>query len=312
MVDLCTGLEDNKSISEFEISECSLKNAEIESLAPFIRKNPSLHTLNIEGCFGASLGASGFDLNLLSSALMSRTQSIENVSLDGNFMGGEGTKDAFDTLITALNKNTELTRLSLMCNRIGKEGCISLGRLLKDPNSKLKSLILRHNYIDDECAAILAESLSNNTSLFNIDLDRNERVSAEGLMKFVHLISRNGSICDTVESNHTISSIGYETALRRNFIQGNLLREFLEANKRTDKRSTARVKVFRCHIQYKLSLEDVLECDAVMHRVLAWIGHALSESDKAERTFLTQAPPTAVRLGAIYHILRAMPILCRI
>ena len=41
MADLCTGLEHNESISEFEISDCCLKNEEIQSLSPFIRNNPS-------------------------------------------------------------------------------------------------------------------------------------------------------------------------------------------------------------------------------------------------------------------------------
>jgi len=184
MVDLCTGLEHNESINEFEISDCLLRNAEIQSLAPFIRMNPSLHTLNIEGC----LGASGVDL--LSSALSSRTNSIENISLDGNCMGGEESRESFDALISALSNNTELTRASLMCNRIGKDGCTSLARLLKNPDSKLKSLILRHNLIDNECAAVLAESLFGNNMLNNIDLDRNERVTAKGLMAFLHLISK--------------------------------------------------------------------------------------------------------------------------
>lgn len=407
MVDLCTGLEHNESISEFEISDCLLRNAEIQSLAPFIRKNPSLRTLNLEGC----LGASGVDL--LSSALMCRTQSIETISLDGNCMGNEESKETFDTFITALDTNKKLTRCSLMGNQIGTHGCTSLARLLKNPDSKLKSLILRHNYIDNECAAILAESLVDNTMLCNIDLDRNERVSAKGLMEFLRLISRtsgatihltarwrcphsttemsavlkiklneplhnllfglsanqefswvsdmssvnlsldrrhldcsetpffygmkegdlidviigtgggdgvqtvldisrggNNGICDIVaSSNHTLSSLGYETALRRNFIHGSLLREFLEANKRTDKRSTARVKVFRCHVQHNLSLEYFCEMEGVMHHVLAWIGRALGETDE-ERDFLTYPPPPVVRLEAIYRILRVMPMLC--
>jgi len=116
-------------------------------------------------------------------------------------------------------------------------------------------------------------------------------------------------ICGTVASNHTLSSLGYETALRRNFFRGDLLREFLEANKRTDKSSTARIKVFRCHIHPNLRVEDFCEMNAVMHRVLAWIGRALSETDE-ERTYLTPPPSPALRLDAIFRILRAMPMLC--
>eukprot|EP00571_Detonula_confervacea_P009651 CAMPEP_0172317952 /NCGR_PEP_ID=MMETSP1058-20130122/33388_1 /TAXON_ID=83371 /ORGANISM="Detonula confervacea, Strain CCMP 353" /LENGTH=381 /DNA_ID=CAMNT_0013032645 /DNA_START=338 /DNA_END=1483 /DNA_ORIENTATION=- len=378
--------------------------------------NPNLHTLNIEG----SLGACGVDL--LSSALMGRTQSIENVSLDGNCMGSSETKETFDTFITALNKNRELRRLSLIGNQIGVHGCTSLARLLKDPDSKLKSLILRHNCIDDKCAAILAGSLSSNVQLNNIDLDRNERVSAKGLMKFLQLISRTSSAtirlmvqwkcphstdkmsavlkvkineplynmaaqlranekfpwsdmsnvnilldrsaldwsetaffygmkegvlidigvesgewdqrfpwCDavptaldinkaipskmsgiheTLASNHTLSSLGYETALRRNFLHGKVLREFLEANKRENKRPAERVKIFRYHVQYNLSVEEFCEMDAVMQpHILAWIGRALCVTDDG-RAYLTNPPPPIVRLDATYRILRAAPVIC--
>jgi len=412
MVGLCTGLEHNESIGEFEISGCQLQNIELRSLAPFIRKNPSLHTLNIEGCLRAPAGG----MDLLSSALMGRTQSLENVSLDSNFMGNEQSKDTFDTLIIALNNNRELARCSLMSNLIGKSGCKSLARLLKNPDSKLKSLILRHNCIDDECAGIIAESLTGNTVLNNIDFDRNQ-IKDKGLMKFLDVISktpcapiqlttrwkypnssersatttikinqplhyillelsanphfcwasdisnvkllarnvrstlsryldcsetpffygmqegdvieaihnneevyatqtvsnanRGGHSCirDTIASNHTLSSLGYETAMHGNFIHGSLLREFLEANKKTDKRLTIRVKIFRRHIQDNIILDDFCEMDAVMHRVLAWILHGLGDTDD-ERTFLTVPPSHIVRLEAIYRILRGMPMLC--
>lgn len=190
MTDLCAGLQHNQSIREFEIGDNKLRKEELQSLAPFISNNPNLHTLNIEGC----LGLCGVDL--LSSALLCRTKSIENMSLDGNGFGGWGRrapKGDFDALVTALGKNTSLRRLSLMGNTIGERECTSLARLLKNPDSKLKSLILRHNIIDNKCAAILAESLADNVQLNNIDLDRNERVQAKGLMAFLQLISRTPS-----------------------------------------------------------------------------------------------------------------------
>lgn len=117
-------------------------------------------------------------------------------------------------------------------------------------------------------------------------------------------------ICGTVSSNHTLSSLGYETALRRGFFHGSLIRELLEINKRGDKNQAARVKVFRSHIQHNLSLEDFCEMDTgLMPRVFAWIGCALGETDE-ERTYLTTIPPPIVRLEALVRILRAMPMLC--
>ena len=173
MKELCTGLRHNKSIRQLEIGDNTIKKEEMLSLAPFIVMNPSLHTLSIEGCLGKC------GVELLSTALASRTHSVVDVSLDGNSMGGGESKEkgTFDTFINALSKNTQLRRLSLMGNRIGEQACWALATLLKDPKSNLKSLILRHNYIDDRCAAILADALSNNTQLNNMDVDRNERMT---------------------------------------------------------------------------------------------------------------------------------------
>ena len=192
MAALCAGLARNAYINEFEISDCPLKDADVRSLAPFLRENPSLHTINIEGCLRRSQGAQGA-VELLSEALAHRgtcVGSIENLSLDDNFVG---VHHMFDALIAALNKNRELRRFSLVGNAIGKSGCQSLARLLKNPASQLKSLVLRHNCIDDEGAAVLAAALTRNTTLSNLDLDRN-RVKARGLMAFLDVISRTPSI----------------------------------------------------------------------------------------------------------------------
>lgn len=422
MVDLCKGLQHNKSIKEFDLSDNKMKKEDIRSLSPFISNSPSLHTLNIDGCLGKA------GIKLLSEALMGRSQSIENISLDRNCIEGRH-RDDFDGFVDALIHNKELRRLSLMFNQIGKHGCKSLARLLTSPHSQLKSLILRHNCINDECAVILAESLSNNTSLNNVDLDRNDSVSEKGLMAFLKVVSgtpkgvinlnlrrksstafsssyegspigkkirmneplrrlaqelceihncasdvsrvrfsqgwkqldlaetpyfygleeggeidvviideseeraaadiapvtaddemdidegdvggdHSNSISVTIQSNHSLTSVGYETARSRGFVHGLLLREFLHANKRADKNSTARVKVFRVHIENSLSVEDFSEMDIVIPRVLAWIGAGLNEDDKDTWTYLSDPPSDIARMNAMYHVIRSMPMLC--
>ena len=423
MADLCKGLQHNKSIREFEIGDNPLKKEEMESLAPFISNNPSLHTLNIEGALKSC------SVELLSSALASRARSIENLSLDGNCLGGprreggDSGEEYFDTFINALNKNSELKRLSLMGNQIGETACTSLAKLLSNPDSKLKSLVLRHNYIDDKCAAILAESLSRNTQLNNIDLDRNERMTTKGLHKLLNVVCKapsstirltvkwecptseeemsavfkiklneplhslgaqlyanrkwkfteedlpcvkltsdygqrwklewnetpffynmkegdtiyvliqadgkyaipnildiskgrsgdeisKGGLYETYTSNHTLASLGYETALKRNYAHGHLLRECLEANKKPDKNSAARIKIFHVHIEYNLSLSEFAEMDlGVQPLLLAWIGRALDVNDK-DSTYLTIPPTPAKRLDMNYRIMRALPMLC--
>ena len=403
MKELCAGLRHNKSIRELEIGDNTIKKEEMLSLAPFIVLNPSLHTLSIEGCLGKCA------VELLSTALASRTHSVENVSLDGNSMGGGESKEkgTFDTFIMALSKNTQLRRLSLMGNQVGEQACWALATLIKDPESNLKSLILRHNYIDDRCAAILADALSNNTQLNNLDLDRNERMTPKGLMKLLNCVCKipssiinlnvswvcprtdvvksarlkiklneplhrlgvqlysdprwgytvedmpkvkivkercklawreipfyynmrdgdslriileadgiyappnlldmsggqcisQGSLQDTAtSSNHTLTCLGYETALKRAFIHGPLLRECLDLNKRQDKSSAARIKMFRVHVQYNLNYLQFVDMDTrLMPRVLAWMERALGVNDN-DRTYFAPPPPD---LMVRYHL----------
>ena len=408
---LCAGLRHNKSIRGLEFGDNTIKKDEMESLAPFIVMNPSLHTLSIEGCLGKC------GVELLSTALASRTHSVENVSLDGNSMGGGESKErgTFDSLIMALGKHTQLCHLSLMGNQIGEQACCALATLFKDPASNLKSLILRHNYIDDRCAGILADGLANNTHLNNLDLDRNERMTPKGLMKLLNCVCKipcstihlnvswvcprtdvrksaclqiklneplhrlgiqlysnprwgytvedmpkvkivkercklvwretpfyynmrngdslriileadgiyappnlldmsggmcisQGSIQDTAtSSNHTLTCLGYETALKRAFIHGPLLRECLEVNKRQDKSSVARVKMFRVHVQYSLNYIQFVDMETgLMPRVLAWIEKAQSGHDE-ERTYFAPPPPDIMRFNSRYQLIRGMP-----
>ena len=410
MKQLCAGLQHNKSIRELEIGDNTIKKDEMESLAPFIRTNPSLHTLSIEGCLGKC------GVELLSAALGARTHSISNVSLDGNSMGGGESKEkgTFDTFIMALGKNTELRRLSLMGNQIGEQACTAIASLLKNPESNLKSLILRHNYIDDRCAGILADGLAENTQLNNLDLDRNERMTPKGLMKLLNLVCKipsstihlnvswvcprtdveksarlriklnqplhalgvqlysnprwgytvedmpkvkivkercklvwretpfyynmrdgdslriileadgiyappnlldmsggqcisKGTLHDTATSNSTLTCLGYETALKRAFIHGPLLRESLDLNKRQDKNSAARIKIFRTHVQYNLNIGEFVDMDAgLTPRVLAWIERALGENDN-DRTYFAPPPPDLMRFNTRYKLIRNSP-----
>lgn len=438
MADFADGLSANGHVEEFELNDVRLRGGGLTRLVPFLRDNRALRTLSIDYCLNGSRGS----VELLTAALRGRAASLRNLSLDGNALGvvAESAAGTFDDFVNALMHNSELTRFSLMRNGIGRGGCVSLGRMLVNPKSKLRSLVLRHNCIDDECAVILAESLRGNGTLNNIDLDRNDLVGTRGLMAFLALLSGGtpaGKIClvvrwrcpdsrdlimrtavtvklndplrevlrlirqgqgewdpermhdlsriylaldgttrlerldcketpfyynmkdgdlidikrdslglysagddngeargesravddappttassspasgemtirDTIAANHTLSSLGYETALRRNVAQGALLREFLEANRAADVRSTLRIKVFRCHVEQSLSLDGFAEMDSVMHRVIPWVGSALSEADEG-RTYLSVPPAQSVRFQAIYHLLRAMPMLC--
>ena len=70
--------------------------------------------------------------------------------------------------------------LSLGRCRIGLKGCTSLAMLLRNQASNLTTLDLNENFIDDECAEILARSLANNTKLEGLWLNDNNEITTGG------------------------------------------------------------------------------------------------------------------------------------
>ena len=110
-------------------------------------------------------------LDILSNAL-SADRSID--TLECVSLWGIGFGDIeLGGLVDVLGRSRHLTELILSNNGIGRNGCTSLARLLKK-NSSLKALNLNFNPITDECAAILAEGLANNTELNWLDLGENK------------------------------------------------------------------------------------------------------------------------------------------
>ena len=109
-------------------------------------------------------------------------------------------------VIPSMDKYTNLERLLLGRNKIGREGCISIARLLQKECSSLRDLDLTSSDIGDEGTEILANSLKYNTKMVHLKLDGN-KFKEKGCRAFLKLLNYVSSIESTYNSNHTLTTL---------------------------------------------------------------------------------------------------------
>jgi Ran GTPase-activating protein (RanGAP) involved in mRNA processing and transport len=86
------------------------------------------------------------------------------------------TKDSLAAdFISSLRSITQLQVLDLRVNAIGMEACQSLAALLRNPDSKLETLLLGSNNIGDAEAEVLAESVCSNNVLTTLAITNLQR-----------------------------------------------------------------------------------------------------------------------------------------
>ena len=89
-------------------------------------------------------------------------------------------------VVSSLRSNTKLEcfGLSHSYNSIGRSGCESIATLLQDHNSSINKIELGGCKIDNDCAALLAQSLIGNNKLKCLDLARNPGITESGWNAF--------------------------------------------------------------------------------------------------------------------------------
>jgi hypothetical protein len=103
-----------------------------------------------------------------------------------------------------LENYANLEELHLNNNKVGREGCQSIAKLLQKEGSRLKYLDLTSNILGDEAAEILANSLKNNTTLETLHLMENNNFTEKVFTAFSKLLNDMSSIESTYNSNHTL------------------------------------------------------------------------------------------------------------
>ena len=163
--------------------------------------HPNLETLSLDGnCLRAN-SCTALSTLLQHSCTKLNLLSLENLQLDD-----EGIK----TLIPALKNCNQLKTLWMAGNdEATARGWQRLAAILEVPNSKLESLDMTGNNIDDQTGAAFARALANNNTLGLLHYDSTIRLMEQEA--FSKLLCDTSSIQATYLSNHTLKKIGSET-----------------------------------------------------------------------------------------------------
>ena len=202
----CTGVAGNRFIEHFMLNECCLSDGAalptIASLAPFVEHSVNLKSLEIVSC---TIGDDS--TRLLTSALSRRenTNSLQRISLDANAISDEMGEE----LIHALQGHVNLEELTLGDNEIGARGCGALMAMLSSSTTRMKVLNLDNNAIDDAGMASLTDALTKNTTLTDLNLSFNGRISETGWQTFsCCLKSPNSALKKLDLSSTNITDVG--------------------------------------------------------------------------------------------------------
>ena len=159
-------------------------------LEPFFMNNHNLKKLRIEICnFGAGV----------SRALAMALGSCTNSSLTELTLKDITDLEVVD-IITSLSMHPNIQKIDIIGNHIEKHGCMALATLLKNSATKLQTLDLSKNDIDDEGIDALVPGLKNCISLKSLDLGNNRSITTRG---WKHL----ATILEAPNSNLTSLSI---------------------------------------------------------------------------------------------------------
>ena len=183
----------NRSVENINFTNNSLGIEGIRGLESVLRASTKLVIL----CFNCNrFGDKGFEI--ISTALHSRP--VRYLLMDACDIKEVTISDGFFPKY--------LDELSLCYNTIDSVGCLALAHVLQRKDSTLKKLLLRDNFIDDEGARILSNSLRTNTSLMFLDLQGNP-ITGSGHKSFFSLVNGMASISATLASNHTLEAVEF-------------------------------------------------------------------------------------------------------
>jgi len=231
----------------------------------------------------------------LATLLRCSATKLKNLYLYSNEINDEG----LEALVPSLNNCSHLKSVSLDYNLpITSKGWQQLASILAAPNSKLTTLSIRSNNIDDKAVTAFARALLNNRSLKTLHLDNNRLITVTGWEVLSKLLCNTSSINATFLSNHTLQTV------MMSLPDDNPMRSLLTLNKQKNKKGVAMIKILQNHN------------DFVMMPLFEWEFKVLPLMiDWFERASSTHMPEgfepniESRKLSSIYQFVRGMPLL---
>ena len=188
---------------------------------------------------------------------------LENVSIDKEIKD-----DEVNDLVGALVGKRKLKTLDLSssCREITIKGWKALAMHLKSPDCVLSTLKVSH--ANDDGAIVIAESLTNNTTLKSLNLVLHSSITTNGLDALTQALCNKSSIADTYNSNHTLCDLDV-TQLSSD------LSLYLDLNKNNNRADAARKKIMKTHFLCgKMVVKPFLGMHSkVLPHALAWMGN---------------------------------------
>ena len=184
------GVNNNKSINKLNFCGMDLLGGKIFTIMGQFVKNSNLEELSIENC---SLGVGG--PRLLALALGSCTNnSLTDLTLMRINLPDEGLVD----IITSLSMHPNMQNLDLEGNQLHTNGCKALATLLKCSLTKLETLDLRSNELDDESIDALVPGLKSCSHLQTITLFGNLSITSRGWQHLATILESPNSNLETL------------------------------------------------------------------------------------------------------------------
>ncbi len=194
------GMSRNRSIKELEVNSEIGGGSWIISLGSFLANNHNLSQLEFQGIMIGPEGAQ----NLASALGRMNHNSLEELSMDQCGIGDE----CLAKIAAALRLQSQLKKLDLYGNNIGRNSCIALGNTLSrwPASNNLEVLNLHSNFIDDEGLQALVSGMMNCHSLKQLDIGGDRSITAAGLRSLSPLLQS--------ESHHSLEILSlYDTNL---------------------------------------------------------------------------------------------------
>ena len=198
---LFRGLTRSNSIIKMDLADNGFSVAGVRSMVPFLQNTNNLTYLRLDG--SNNIQSEGFNLllralhNIPIERLNCQSCGIESVEIDSEHMP------------------SHLKMLLLFDNSINSDGCRELAKLLQGADAKLEFLALPGNMIDDEGVGVLVDALQSNTSLRELYLQENDGISKQGKIMLLKLVNDVSSISATLQSNHTLRRMLFDTDVTR-------------------------------------------------------------------------------------------------
>jgi len=290
----------NKSLKHLSLTDNEIGEGQLVNIITALSVHPQIERLTF-----TRMNIDRNECTALATLLRCTTTQLQLLELYGNNIDDE----AIGLLVPALCGHT-LRDLKLGSNRsITINGWKAVSSLLEAPDSKLKTLHIHGNNIGDDGALVFANSLTNNSTLYHLDLDRCG-ITLDGWIPFSNLLCDTSSINKTYLSNHTLRYLGdyhQEEEYPDHFdISANL-----EINEHENKQQVAMFKILHAHSHF--DMKPFFEWDIkVLPIMIEWFTKAANCTNSFEegiKRMVRLIQVGKMTLTAVFDFIKEFPML---